>query len=146
MIYIIIIRVFCPRAGPSLQVQEPRLQLCRRQVFHCKLSNQGCSFARDWVGAVASHCFPHPTLSIASEQTLKGMKKFQRHPRGGQESGFSQLGPLDFTKIHHRGSMRVFDQIRDPEIPITLLLTDTVTELSSKMFKFFGLYNLKISL
>ena len=23
---VIIIRVFCPRAGPSLQVQEPRLQ------------------------------------------------------------------------------------------------------------------------
>ena len=30
----IIIRVFCPRAGPSLQAQEPRLQFCRRQVFH----------------------------------------------------------------------------------------------------------------
>ena len=33
--------------------------------------NQGCSFTRDWIGAVASHCFLHPTLSLASEQTLK---------------------------------------------------------------------------
>ena len=27
-VIIIIIRVFCPRAGPSLQAQEPRLQFC----------------------------------------------------------------------------------------------------------------------
>ena len=39
--------VFCPKAGPSLKVQEPRLQFCRRQVFHRKLNNQGCSFTRD---------------------------------------------------------------------------------------------------
>ena len=63
----IYISVFCPRAGPSLQVQEPRLQFCRRQVFHRKLRNQGCSFIREWIGAVASRCFPHPTLSLASE-------------------------------------------------------------------------------
>ena len=29
-----IIRVFWPRAGLSLQAQEPKLQFCRRQVFH----------------------------------------------------------------------------------------------------------------
>ena len=39
----VIIRVFSPRAGPSLQAQEPRLQFCRRQVFHRKFRNQGCS-------------------------------------------------------------------------------------------------------
>ena len=71
-IYIYIyIRVFCPRAGPSLQAQEPRLQFCRRQVFHHKLRNQGCSFTRDVIGAVASRFFLHATLSLASEQTLK---------------------------------------------------------------------------
>ena len=47
IIIIIIIRVFCPRADPSLKVQEPRLQFCRRQVFHRKLRNQGCSFTRN---------------------------------------------------------------------------------------------------
>ena len=67
-IIIIIITVFYPRAGLSLQAQEPRLQFCRRQVFHRKLRNQGCSFTRDWIGAVAAHCFLHPSLSLASEQ------------------------------------------------------------------------------
>ena len=67
-IVIIIIRVFCPRAGPSLQVQKPSLQFCRRQVFHQRLRNQCCSFTRDWIGAVASRCFLHPTISSASEK------------------------------------------------------------------------------
>ena len=76
-----IIRVFCPKAGSSLQAQEPGLQFCRRKVFHHKLRNQGCSFTRDWIGAVASRCFPHPTLSLASEQNLKDLKD----PRGTSE-------------------------------------------------------------
>ena len=46
-LYIVIVRVFCPRADASLHAQEPRLQFCRRQVFHRKLKNQGCSFTRD---------------------------------------------------------------------------------------------------
>ena len=54
----IIIRVFCPRAGPSLQAQEPIPQFCRRQVIHRRLRNQGCTFTRDWIGAVVSRCFP----------------------------------------------------------------------------------------
>ena len=70
-LYINIIRVFCQRAGPSLQAQEPRLQFCRRQVFHRKFRNHSWSFTRDWMDAVASRCFPHPTISLASEQTLK---------------------------------------------------------------------------
>ena len=43
----IIVTVFCPRVGPSLQPQGQRLQFCRRQVFHRKLMNQCCSFIRD---------------------------------------------------------------------------------------------------
>ena len=39
--------VFCPRAGPSLQTQAPRLQFCSKAVFHCKHRNLGCSFTRD---------------------------------------------------------------------------------------------------
>ena len=84
----IIIRVFCPRAGPSLQAQEPRLQFFRRQVIHRKLRNQGCSFTRDWIGTVTSCCFPHPTLSLASEQTLKDLKRSQGHQHGDEESEF----------------------------------------------------------
>ena len=67
---VIVIRVFCPWASPSLQAQEPRLQ-----VFHRNLRNQGCSFTRDWIHAVASLCFPLPTLSSASKQTLKDVKR-----------------------------------------------------------------------
>ena len=80
--------VFCPMAGPSLQPEKPTLQFCRRQVFHRKLKNQGCGFTRDLIGALASRCFPHPTLSLASEQTLKDLKRSQGHQRGGEESGF----------------------------------------------------------
>ena len=80
--------VFCPKAGPSLQSEKPSLQFCWRQVFHRKLRNQGCSFTRDLAGVVASHCFPHPTLSLESEQTLKDLKRPQGHQRGGEENGF----------------------------------------------------------
>ena len=66
---------FCPKAGPSLQAEKPRLQFCRRHIFHRKLRNRGCSFTRDLIAAVASRSFPHPTLSIASEQTLKDLKE-----------------------------------------------------------------------
>ena len=34
------------RADPSLQAQKQKLQFCRKQVFHRKLRNQGCSFIR----------------------------------------------------------------------------------------------------
>ena len=88
IVVIIIIRVFCPRAGPSLQAQEPRLQFCWKRVFHHKLRNHGWSFTRDWIGAVASRCLPHPTLSLASEQTIKDLKRPQGHQRGGKENGF----------------------------------------------------------
>ena len=80
-IIINIIIVFCPRAGPSLQAQGPRLQFCRKQVLRRKLRNQSF-FTRDLIGAVASRCFPHPTLSLASEQTLKDLKRSQGHQLG----------------------------------------------------------------
>ena len=77
------------------------------------------------MGAVASYCFPHPTLSLASEKDLKDLKISQGLQRGGEQSGFGYLVPLDFTEINHMQGLnisfiRVFDEIRDPEIPITL--------------------------
>ena len=116
----IIIRVFCPRAGPTLQEKEPRLQFCWRQVFHRRLRNQCCSFTRDLIGVIASRCFPHPTLSLASEQTLKDLKRSQGHQLGDERltgpSGLHWNSPQGLNI----SSIRVFDQIRDPEIPITL--------------------------
>ena len=87
-IMLIIIRVFCLRAGPSLQTQEPRLQFCRRQVFHRKLRKQGCSFTRDWIGVVASRFFPHPTVSLACELIFEDLKRSQGHQLGGEKSRF----------------------------------------------------------
>ena len=102
-IYIYIyLKVFFQRTGPSLQAQKPRLQFCRRQVFHRKLRNQGCNFTRVWIVAVASRCFPHHTLSLVSGQTVKDQKRSQGTEHGSEESGFGQLGPPDFTEIHHR--------------------------------------------
>ena len=123
IIIIIIIRLFCPRAGPSLQAQELRLQFCQRQVFHRKLRNQGCSFTMDWIGA--SFCwFPHLSLSLSSEQTLKNLKRSQGHQHGGEESGFGRTGPSGLHRNSPQelniSSIKVFDQIRDPKIPITL--------------------------
>ena len=113
--------MFCPKAGPSLQAEKPRLQFCRRPVFHRKLRNQGCSFTRDLIGAVASRCFPNPTLSLASEQTLKDLKRSQGHRRGGEESRFGYLALRTSPKFATGvSSIRVLDQIRDLEIPINL--------------------------
>ena len=97
---IIIIRVFCPRAGPSLQAQEPRLQFCRSKVFHRKLRNQGCCFTKDWIDAVASRCFPHPTLSLASEQTSNDLKRSQGHQHGGEESENYYTCPKTSNNLH----------------------------------------------
>ena len=47
---------------------------------------------------------PHSlSLSLASEQTLKDVKRSHGHQRGGEVSGFGLLSPPDFTEIYHRG-------------------------------------------
>ena len=40
---IIIIRVFCPKAGLSLQIRHQDCSCAERQIFHYKLKNQGCN-------------------------------------------------------------------------------------------------------
>ena len=96
--------MFCPRAGPSQQAQEPRLQ-----------------FYQGWIDAIATRCFPHPTLSLASEQKLK-IWKIPGAPtwRWGEWiwlTGSSGLHRNSPQGLNIR-SIRVFDQIRDLEIPI----------------------------
>ena len=126
IIYIInIISVFCPRAGPSLQVQcKCRMQFCQRQIFRCKLRNQGCSFTRDWVGAVASCCFLQPTLSLASEQTIKRSEKIPGAPAWKWGEWIWLTGPFGLHQNSPQGlnisSIRFYHLIRDPEISITL--------------------------
>ena len=124
-----IIRAFCPRAKPSLQAQAPRLQFCRRQIFHRKLRNQGCSFTRDLIGAVASRCFPHLSLSLSLSffsicSDLKRSGKIPGTPTWRWGEWIWLTGPSGLHRNSPQGlnisSMRVFDQIRDLEIPITL--------------------------
>ena len=69
--------VFCPRAGPSLQTQAPRLQFCPKAGLPLQTREPRLQFHKGSTGAVASRCFPHPTLSLASEQTLKDLKRSQ---------------------------------------------------------------------
>ena len=120
----IIVRVFCPRAGPSLQAHEPRLQCYRRQVFHHKLRNQGCSFTRHWICEVASRFFPHPTLFISIWTDLKRSEKMPGSPTWRWGEWIWLTGPSGLHRNSRQGlnisSIRVFDQIRDLEIPITL--------------------------
>ena len=84
------------------------------QALNFKLRNQDCSYFKGMsptansetqaaVSLGMDRCFPHTTLSLASEQTLKDLKRSQGHQRGGEESGFGELGPPDFTEIHHMG-------------------------------------------
>ena len=69
--------VFYPRADPSLQTQAPRLQFCPKAGLPLQTQEPRVQFYWGWIGAIASHCFPHPTLSLASEQTLKDLKRSQ---------------------------------------------------------------------
>ena len=87
----------------------------QRQVFHCKLRNLGCCFTRN--EQVRQLPISFRTPSLASEQTLKDLK------RGGEEwiwltgsSGLHRNSPQGLNI----SSIRVFDQIRDPQILITL--------------------------
>ena len=77
-----------------------------------------------WIDAIASRCFPHPTLSLASEQTLKYLKGSQGYWRVGEESGYSANWALRTSPKFTTGVKYQFhqdsDQIRDLEIPITL--------------------------
>ena len=96
---------FCPKASLLPQTQEPRLQ-----------------FYQGWTGEVASRCFLHPTLSIWTD--LKTSEKIPGAPTRRWLDWIWLTG----SSRRHRNSpqglniscIRVFDQIRDPEIPITL--------------------------
>ena len=61
--------MFCPRAGPSLQAQEPG---CSSAEGSSSTANSGTKAA---VLPGITSFFLHPTLSLASEQTLKCLKR-----------------------------------------------------------------------
>ena len=111
--------VFCPMAGPSrqvavlpkadlpLQTQEPRLQ------FYQGLNR---------CGSLPLLSAPHSLFSIWTD--LKRSEKIQRAPTWRWGEWIWLTGPSGFHWNSPQGlninSIRVFDWIRDPEIPITL--------------------------
>ena len=88
------------------------------QVLHCKLRNQGHSCAQRQIFLSA----PHSLFSIWTD--LKGSEKIPGAPawRWGECIRLNGLSGLhrNSTQRFNISSIRVFDQIRHPEIPITL--------------------------
>ena len=80
--------VFYPRAGFFTENSgtKPAVLLKGRS----SIANSGTKVAvfLRVKGAVASRCFPHPTLYLASELILKDLRRSQGHQLGGEESGF----------------------------------------------------------
>ena len=104
----IIVRMFCSRAGLSLQTQEPG-------------------------------CFPllsAPRSLLASEQALKRPEKIPGAPAWRWGEWIWLTGPPGLNRISSQGlnvsSIRVFDQIRDPEIPVTLCFPYPTLSLESE--------------
>ena len=62
MLETVIISVFSPRAGPSLQAQEPRLQFLSQASLPPQTQEPRLQFYKGLMGAVASRSFPHTTL------------------------------------------------------------------------------------
>ena len=65
------------------------------QHHHQSVLPEGMSFTANsgtkvavLLGMNKCGCFSHPTLSLASEQTLKDLKRSHEHRRGDEESGF----------------------------------------------------------
>ena len=119
--------IYLPKCGTKSKYQCS----AQGQVFHCKRRNQGCNCRQRQVfhcklrNQDTSCCFRHPTLSLASEQILKDLKRTQGHQYSVEErrvdlancpSRLHRNSPQELNII----SIRVLEQIRDPEIPISV--------------------------
>ena len=108
------------KAGPSLQAEKPRLQFCRRQVFHRKRRNQGCSFTRNFsrCGSFSLLSAPHSSFDIWTD-----LKRSENNP-GAQTRRWGEwiwlTGPSGLHQNSPQGLnisfIRVLYQIRDSEI------------------------------
>ena len=114
----------CPRAVPSLQAQELRLQFCRRQVFHRKHRNQAAVLPEmNRCGSFQLFSAPHSLFSIRTD--LKRSEKIPGIPtwKGGEWIWLTGPSRLHRNSLHglNISFIKVSDQIRDQEIPIILL-------------------------
>ena len=83
-----ITRVFCPRAGPSLQVQEERLQFCPKAGLLSQTQEPKAAVlpGMNRCGRFPLLSAPHSLFSIWTD--LKRSEKIPGHQRGDEESGF----------------------------------------------------------
>ena len=103
--------MFFPREGPSLQTQAPRLKYCPKAGLPLQTQEARVQFYEGWKGAVASRGFLQRSEKIPGAATRRwGELIWLTRP-----SGLHRNSPqgLNISPI------RVFGQIRDPEIPIT---------------------------
>ena len=111
--------MFCPWAGFSLQTQSPRLQLCPKAGFPPQTRNHGCSFTRD----EQLRQLPVAFLTPVSLQLLNRSEKMPGAPAWRWGEWIWLTGPSGLHRNSPHGlnisSIRVFDEISDPEIPIT---------------------------
>ena len=123
LLYFIIIRVFCPRAGLSLQTQAPRLQFCPKN--RSSSANSGTKIAvllgMNRCGRFPLLSTPHSLFSIWTD-----LKRSENIP-GALSWRWEEWIWLTGSSGLHRNSpqglnnssIRVFDQIGDLEIWIT---------------------------
>ena len=112
----------CSAQGQGLhcKLRHQGCNSAQRHVFHCKLRNLGCSFLG------MNRCGSFPLLSAPSLFSIwTNIKRSEKIPgaptrRWGEWNWLTGPSGLH-TEIHHEGlnisSIRIFDQIRDPEIP-----------------------------
>ena len=124
-VIVIIIRVFCSRAGPSLQAQEPRLQFCPKAGLPSQTQEPRLQFYQG-----LNRCGSFPLLSAPNSlfsiwTRLKRSEKIPVVPTWRWGGCIWLTGPSGLRRNSQQGlnisSIRVFDQIRDPEIPVTLI-------------------------
>ena len=118
-----IIRVFCPRAGLSLQTQAPRLQFCPKAGLPSHTQEPTLQFYYlNMCGSFPLLSAPQTHFSICTD--LKRSENIPGAPawRWAQWIWLSGLSGLHQSWPHgfNISSIRVFDQIRDPETSITL--------------------------
>ena len=120
----IIIIVFCPRAGLSLLTQVLRLQFCPKAGL--STANSGTKVAillgMNRCGSFLLLSAPHSLFSIWTD--LKRSEKISGTQTWRWGEWIWLNGPSGFHRNSPQGlnisSIRGFEQITDPEIPITL--------------------------
>ena len=119
LLMIIIIRMFCPIAGLSLEMKEPMFQFCPKVDLPLQTQDPRWSFT-----SFPLLSAPHSLFSIWTH--LKRSEKIPGAPTWRWGEWIWLTGPSGLHRNSPQGLnisfIRVFDQIRDPEIPIHPLL------------------------